>query len=548
MTPRSVVPSVPPARRRALLLAAVVGTVSAAAPVHAQGRPATTPVPLTLEEALRRAGATSEVVGTARAGVDRARGQQAQARSALLPQVGTTLSWQKQLENQFAAITRRAGSGDGDTGGGGADSSLTNNPISVIFASPYTMVFGLTAQQALFTGGRTRALIRASGLGRESAEIGIGSASAQVQLDVTQAYYDAVLADRLLQIAESSLVQTERTLRQVQLSRDVGAAAEFDLIRARVTRDNQRPVYLQSRTQRDLAYLRLRQLIDAPADQALDLVDGIQEQALDATPLPPEPTPTTVTVSVADVLAIDPRVRERVARTLAGADTATTARAPVRQAEKGLEVARQQLLASRAQRYPSLGLSTNYQRFAYPANGFANSLADFFPNWTVGLQVSWPFFSGGRVRGEIMAAEAGVVEAEQRLKQVREGAELETRQAIAQLEEAEATWLASIGTADQATRAYEIAEVRFREGISTQLELSESRVQLQQALANRARAARDVQVARVRLALMHQLPLAGMAGPVAPGAGATPQGTTTGGAQGTAPRAAGSFTPPGTTP
>jgi outer membrane protein TolC len=533
-------------RRWARLFAVAAATAALPVTVAAQSR-AAAPVALTLDEALRRAGATSEQVGTARAGADRARGLQAQARSALLPQVGTTLSWQKQLENQFAAITRRAGSGDGGNGGG-ADSALTNNPISVIFASPYTMVFGLTAQQALFTGGRTRALIRASGLGRESAEIGIGSASAQVQLDVTQAYYDAVLADRLLQIAESSLVQTERTLRQVQLSRDVGAAAEFDLIRARVTRDNQRPVYLQSRTQRDLAHLRLRQLIDAPADQPLVLVDGIQEQALDVTPLPPEPTPTTVTVSVADVLAIDPRVRERVARTLAGADTATTARAPVRQAEKGLEVARQQLRASRAQRYPSLGLSTNYQRFAYPANGFANSLTDFFPNWTVGLQVSWPFFSGGRVRGEIMAAEAGVVEAEQRLKQVREGAELETRQAIAQLEEAEATWIASIGTADQAARAYEIAEVRFREGISTQLELSESRVQLQQALANRARAARDVQVARVRLALLHHLPLAGMAGPVAPGAGATPQGTTTGGAQGTAPRAAGSFTPPGTTP
>ena len=62
-------------------------------------------------------------------------------------------------------------------------------------------------------------------------------------------------------------------------------------------------------------------------------------------------------------------------------------------------------------------------------------------------------------------------------------------------------------TASQAQRAYEIAEVRFREGISTQLELSETRVQLQQALANRARAARDLQVARKRLELLPYLPL-----------------------------------------
>ena len=49
--------------------------------------------------------------------------------------------------------------------------------------------------------------------------------------------------------------------------------------------------------------------------------------------------------------------------------------------------------------------------------------------------------------------------------------------------------------------------MRYREGISTSLELSESRILLQQALANRAQAARDLQVARVRLALLKDLPL-----------------------------------------
>ena len=65
----------------------------------------------------------------------------------------------------------------------------------------------------------------------------------------------------------------------------------------------------------------------------------------------------------------------------------------------------------------------------------------------------------------------------------------------------------------EAQRAYDIAEVRFREGISTQLELSETRVQLQQALANRARAARDLQVARKRLELLPYLPMAQASAP-----------------------------------
>ena len=46
----------------------------------------------------------------------------------------------------------------------------------------------------------------------------------------------------------------------------------------------------------------------------------------------------------------------------------------------------------------------------------------------------------------------------------------------------------------QAARAYEIAELRYREGLSTQLELSDSRLLLAQAQVNRARAARDLQI------------------------------------------------------
>jgi outer membrane protein TolC len=78
---------------------------------------------------------------------------------------------------------------------------------------------------------------------------------------------------------------------------------------------------------------------------------------------------------------------------------------------------------------------------------------------------------------------------------------------MATLAEAEAAWEASAGTAEQAQRAYGIAEVRYREGISAQVELSESRLLLQQAQANRAQSARDLQVARIRLALLRDLPL-----------------------------------------
>jgi hypothetical protein len=60
---------------------------------------------------------------------------------------------------------------------------------------------------------------------------------------------------------------------------------------------------------------------------------------------------------------------------------------------------------------------------------------------------------------------------------------------------------------EQATRAYQIAEIRYREGLSTQTELADSRILLQQSQANRAQAARDLQIAQVRVALLPDLPL-----------------------------------------
>src|SRR5207253_6499725 len=93
------------------------------------------------------------------------------------------------------------------------------------------------------------------------------------------------------------------------------------------------------------------------------------------------------------------------------------------------------------------------------------------------------------------------------LQATRSAAQLDTRTALQQLETARAQWQASAGTVEQATRAYSIAEIRYREGLSTQTELADSRILLQQAEANRAQAARDLQIAQLRMALLPDLPL-----------------------------------------
>ena len=443
------------------------------------------PATLSLLEALRRAEQKSEGVAIAAAGVTRAKGVQQQANSARLPQANGSIAYQRAIQNQFASISERFSDPNDTTSGGG----FTDSPIARIFAAPNTAIFSLNVSQTLYSAGRIPAARAGAAAGRTAAEIAYDAAKAQAVLEVAQAYFDAVAADQFVAIAESSLVLTDRALTQVKLAREVGTAAEFDLIRAQVARDNQRPLVIQAAGARTAAYLRLKQLLDLPLTGPLTLTTPIRDEAAAA-------ASPTAPIALADERTVQP-------------DTAVSARATVRQAEAQVRAQEGALRAAKLARLPALQLSSTYQRFAYPPEGtFLPSALDlYFPNWNVTLGLSVPVLTGGRLRGERLVAEANLTEARERLQQSREGASVDALLAISQYEQAQAAYAASVGTDTQAQRAYAIAEVRFREGLSTSLELTQVRVQLEQARLQRVTAARDLEIARLRLALLKDLPL-----------------------------------------
>jgi outer membrane protein TolC len=468
---------------------------------HAQADRPAAPAALSLADALKLAGAVSHTVKTAEAGVMRAHGQEYQARAQYFPQLNFSGGYQRTIESQFSAISKSgssdssSSSGSGSSGTGSSNGSLAN--ISKIFAAPNTVTLGVNFSQNLFTAGKVTAANKGAEASRTVAQIGLDAARAQLVLDVAQAYFDAVASDQLVQIADSTLVQAERTLQQTTVSRQVGSAAEFDLLRARVARDNQRPVVIQARGNRDLAFLRLRQLLGIPLGQPLALTTPIRDDGTaDA-----EPTPLVLS---------QPILFPGGDRGLIP-DTSVGRRSSVRQAEANVTAQEYALRAARWERLPSFQITSLYQRFGYPAEGtiLPSSFAAFYPNWTATLGFSFPVFTGGRLTGDRMLAEANLIEARQAYEQTRELAALDARQALTQYEQTLAAYAASVGTDQQAAKAYSIAEVRFREGISTQVELQQSRTQYEQARLNRVTAARDLEVARLKVALLKDLPVGG---------------------------------------
>ncbi|HEV7591419.1 MAG TPA: TolC family protein [Longimicrobium sp.] len=497
-----------------------------ARPVAAAAAPSGTR-PLSLDEALTLAEENSDQVVVAQAGVMRARGQRLQAASQRYPQLGATASYSRALASQFSSLS---GGSDTTTATPGptncgkftpnpalpvqqrldslehaVDCAANSNPFSSLGSLPFgnknTWSLGLNLSQNLFAGGRIAAQVDASTAARRRADIQLASTRAQLVLDVAQAYYNAALADRLVSISEATFAQAEETLRQVTLAKQVGNQPEFELLRAQVTRDNQRPVLIQRRADRELAYTRLRLLLNLSADAPLALTTPLNDAA---------PVPVARFASNPNLLG----------------DTVTMNRAPVRQAAQTIAAQEAQLKVARAGSLATVSLVSNYGRVAYPG-GALPALGDFATNWTVGAQLSVPVFTGGRLRGDRMVAEAAVLEARAQFEGTKQLAVLDTRNALLQLASARAQWQASAGTVEQATRAYQIAEIRYREGLSTQTELTDSRILLQQSQANRAQAARDLQIAQVHVALLADLPISiGQASGAAAQQQAAPQQTT----------------------
>lgn len=495
----------------------------------AQERPVV--IRLSLEEALARAEGTNESLEIASAGVQRARGEELRARSEYYPQIGGSASYTRIFSSEF---------GDFGGDGGGARPPSPGEPcgpfvpdtmqplpsrvdslesaVSCLsreatigiedlrdifggggpFGRGNRLDLGLTLNYPLYTGGRRTARTRIAEAGRRSAEIEVLARSAQLTFDVTRAYFDAVLADRLVGIAAEALAQAERALGVTLVAVEAGDQAEFDALRARVARDNQRASLVQRLAERDIAFARLRTLVGLPVDQ-----------------------PLVLTTELGDAI---PGAVARRSPDPEGPDTVAALRSTVRQAEEEVRIREAQLRIARSQRLPNVTLSGQFGQVAFPTT-IIPSPSNFTTVSSISVAAEIPIFTGGRLRGDRVVAEADLREARARFDQLLDLAEEEAYSTHARLDAARAAFTATGATIVEASRAYEIAELRYREGIASLLELADTRLLLEEALANRAVAARDLQVARTRLMLLPDLPLevqAGLVPGILPGGAAIP--------------------------
>ncbi len=423
---------------------------------------------LSLGDAVSIAMRQSDEVGISAAQVDVAEALYGSARANLLPQL--------RLNTTYAHVYQ----------------SARGQAVGSVFNQPNTYTGNINLAQTVFQGGRLISAARAADDTRQAARFDEREQRSVVTLQVARAYLQVLFNGRIVELQEQNLALASSRLVQVEQFERAGRAARYDVLRSRVERANIEPLAIQARSDRELAVLELKRLLNVPIEQPIALVTRVDS------------------ASAALLVA-------------AAADSnAMPDRASVRSAELNVASKRLGVSVARADFYPAISVffQSGYQAFPGIGQGLPRTFGDltfdacpvgtaagkvcqnggWFSDRQAGVNVSMPIFDGYRVKSNLDLAQAQARLADLQLRQQREAVSVDVARARAELRRAGAVFAARQQNSQEADEAFRLATLRFNRGLSTQLEVSDAQVALLTAQSTEARATYDLFLASADLA------------------------------------------------
>ncbi len=396
---------------------------------------------LSLNDAVKIALVRNNAYRSAAVGVDAARSQLGEAEAPLLPGVALQDSYQSvssvaKLSTPIGALPFSA-------------VHATNSPI-------------LAMQYTLFDGGVRNAHVGQAAAGLSAAESQLVQARGATIAAVSQAYFGVLTAERMNGVAQRAVEIAQQHEHQAALFLKNGTIPRADLLRAQAELANEQVQAIGAAGAVKLAENQLDMLLGVPLTNRYILTDPLSL------------SPPTFHLSNLLTTALSRR-----------GDLAA-ARAAVRAARKGI-------VAAKASRLPQVN--------AVIADGNTQPavVGGYHNQFSIGLTAVWRLFDNGYSRNGIALAEDGLKQAQLGVAQLRDGVELQVRQAFLRENIAASQVDAAkklVAVSDETLR---LAEVRYRGGVGTELELEDADLGDRAARETLARAEGDLRVAVVNL-------------------------------------------------
>ena len=303
----------------------------------------------------------------------------------------------------------------------------------------------LSASVDLFTGFRRGAEMRAARAGQSAAEASLVDARFQQALTTTNQFLDALAAQQLVRVRESSVRRADEQLKTSIAKLRAGSATRSDSLRSLVTLGNARLELVRAGTDLATAEAGLARLIgETGRVRAAD--DSAFYQVMAAP----------------DTAAIRSEAESRSPR--------------IQSADAGAAAARENLKASRSSYWPSLSLSAGTSWNASRTNDY-----DLFNQRQINLGLRWNLFDRFDRELAIAQRSAGLDVAEATAADERRavGAELTAR--LAELDAARTQIEITLTSVVAATEDLRVQQERYRLGASTIVDVLTSQEALNQA-------------------------------------------------------------------
>ena len=384
---------------------------------------------LSTEDCLKLALANNKVLQRITEEKEIARGERLKSYSAILPTVGLTADYLRRDEV----------------------SSFTIGGMKITMGDVDNYTVGLRVSQPIYAGGSIKATIHAARLFSMLADETVRAAVQNLIYTATHAYYDVLLNQHLLQISADAVRSAQAHLDSVKQRRQGGVASDFDVLRAEVELSNFQAELIRNKNAINMAKTQLLKVMGVSQDSDFTLSDELV------------------------YLSSEMTMEEAV-------EAAYRSRPDLFSREFDIKYQKELLRIARSRYWPIIG---GYYDNTWSEPDPHNTMdIDWGHLWQAGVMATLPIFDGLSREGEIIAQKARVRQAMIDLIDAEETALFELTTALLSIEDAKEFVESQRLNLTRAKEGLRLAEVGYKQGTNTQVEMIDAQAALTTARVN----------------------------------------------------------------
>lgn len=365
--------------------------------------------------------------------------------------------------------------------------------IGVQFGADNQWSSVISMEQPLFSAGAFIG-VGAAGRYRNLQQEMVRGLTQGVVTRVRSAYYQLLLQQEQTRLISQSVARVRASLAETRSLNTAGLVSDYDVLRLEVELANLLPNLRRGENAVQQARRQVALELDLPGDGEVAVAGSL------------------ATMNLEDLGANDEANRQVLTFVGYQGDGALAAEEAVLLAQELRSDLRQLVLTEslrktemRLEQVEYLPRVTFFGNYVISAqdngspNFFARGDGQRAYGRNVGVRISVPLFQGFRRTSRVEQKRAALQQAETQTRLGQDQARVQVRNLAEQVEEALERARGQKLAVQQAQRGFEIASAQYREGLSSQLELTDAEVALRQSEFNYAQAVFDFLVARAQL-------------------------------------------------